>query len=295
MHIERADAVKRLKKALRTITGKTWSVSGARGTAWGWIDIQAPKSRRVGHTPNPAWKHWEMDTQEPPFFENPDAPKDERWYTNLADEAVLRDIFDMTGFYIHQGMSVPPDSREWYVLKAEEKAAAMTGNWTSAPVGPEPIPVEPEAELKVDPNRPTWLLTGPEDPKDKPEAEPNPKVCAALLLDNHSNHYQVRMDPDEALEFTAALGDYNSFEPAKAVKLIEKINGLFDKPPHTYRVGREYSHVMYLDIVKAYLPAGNDYDALANTLSGWGLEAKADEAGVTEDGNGMFTFRFWWD
>ena len=37
--IERADAVKRLKKALRTITGKTWSVSYEHclGNFWGMI------------------------------------------------------------------------------------------------------------------------------------------------------------------------------------------------------------------------------------------------------------------
>ena len=163
MNIERADAVKRLKKALKTITGKTWSVKGSRGTAWGWIDIQAPKSRRVGHTPDPAWKHWEADPDEPGYFENPDAPKDEKWYTSKADGDTLADIFDKPGFY-HQGMSVSPDGREWHVLKAEEKVAAMTGDWTSPPVL---TPVIPEDELgnELDPNRPTWLLTGPEEPE----------------------------------------------------------------------------------------------------------------------------------
>ena len=39
MYIERKDAVKRIKAALKKKTGKTWSVTGGRGTAWGWLRV----------------------------------------------------------------------------------------------------------------------------------------------------------------------------------------------------------------------------------------------------------------
>ena len=35
-----------LRRLLKAATGRTWSVTGGRGTAWGWITIHAPKARR---------------------------------------------------------------------------------------------------------------------------------------------------------------------------------------------------------------------------------------------------------
>lgn len=39
-----------IRDALRIRTGRTWSVTGGRGTSWGWITIQAPPKRRNGDT-----------------------------------------------------------------------------------------------------------------------------------------------------------------------------------------------------------------------------------------------------
>ena len=134
----------------------------------------------------------------------------------------------------------------------------------------------------------------------------NNKIHAALLLDPHSLRYQVEMTPSEALDFTGQLENYNDFYPESVAELLEKINDLIPamqfapnnpnngRPHHTYRVGRESSRVLYLDIVKAYMPA-SDYAAIAHTLTAWGHKAKADEAWVEEDSESMFTFRFWWD
>lgn len=44
---ERGDVIKLLKRFLRERSGKDWSVSGSRGTAYGWITIRAPKSRSI--------------------------------------------------------------------------------------------------------------------------------------------------------------------------------------------------------------------------------------------------------
>lgn len=145
--IDRPEAIKRIKKALKEITGRTWSVTGGRGTAWGWLTIAAPPRRRIGHTPNPKWKHWEPGTKEPAYFENPDAPKGERWYTSGDDGQTLGDIFDKSHGHWHQGISVSPDSREYYVLLAEEKAG-----------GPAPTTAEWEAKHHDDPTRPYWVL-----------------------------------------------------------------------------------------------------------------------------------------
>lgn len=41
----RDEAIAEIKRALRSRSGKSWSVKGGRGTAWGWISISAPPAR----------------------------------------------------------------------------------------------------------------------------------------------------------------------------------------------------------------------------------------------------------
>ena len=45
--LSRAAVISRIRKGLQTRTGRTWSVTGGRGTAWGWIRISAPPARKV--------------------------------------------------------------------------------------------------------------------------------------------------------------------------------------------------------------------------------------------------------
>ncbi len=44
---DRDETIKRIKTALKRRSGKPWSVTGGRGTAWGWITIDAPPARRT--------------------------------------------------------------------------------------------------------------------------------------------------------------------------------------------------------------------------------------------------------
>jgi hypothetical protein len=44
--MDRDEAIKRIRAALKRRSGKPWSVTGGRGTAYGWIEINAPPSRR---------------------------------------------------------------------------------------------------------------------------------------------------------------------------------------------------------------------------------------------------------
>jgi len=43
--VDRNETIKAIRKALRARSGKPWSVTGGRGTAWGWITIASPPSR----------------------------------------------------------------------------------------------------------------------------------------------------------------------------------------------------------------------------------------------------------
>ena len=42
---DRNQTIKRIKTALERRSGKKWSVTGGRGTVWGWIKIDAPPAR----------------------------------------------------------------------------------------------------------------------------------------------------------------------------------------------------------------------------------------------------------
>ena len=47
--MERDEAIKKIRTALKTRTGKAWSVRGGEGTAWGWISIKStPKKSADG-------------------------------------------------------------------------------------------------------------------------------------------------------------------------------------------------------------------------------------------------------
>jgi len=45
--LSRNDVIARIRAGLRRRSGKAWSVTGGRGTAYGWITISAPPARRV--------------------------------------------------------------------------------------------------------------------------------------------------------------------------------------------------------------------------------------------------------
>lgn len=47
--LDRDETIKRIRTALRTRSGKAWSVSCGRGTSWGWIRIDAPPARKTCH------------------------------------------------------------------------------------------------------------------------------------------------------------------------------------------------------------------------------------------------------
>lgn len=43
--VSREEAITAIRSALKRRSGKTWSIRGGRGTAWGWLTITAPPKR----------------------------------------------------------------------------------------------------------------------------------------------------------------------------------------------------------------------------------------------------------
>jgi len=104
MHYTREEAIQHLRAALKRRSDRPWSVSGGRGTAYGWIEIQAPPRRRVDG------------------------------YTTPEDCAELARIFGLDRPVHFQGLSISPDRRDWHVGRAEETL--------SHDVAPPPIPYD---------------------------------------------------------------------------------------------------------------------------------------------------------
>ena len=46
---DRDIAIARIKAALKRRTGHSWSVTGGRGTAWGWIEVTTPPAHQRKH------------------------------------------------------------------------------------------------------------------------------------------------------------------------------------------------------------------------------------------------------
>lgn len=113
---DRNSVIKVIKDALKKRTGVTWSVTGGRGTAYGWIRIDAPPARRCRTTrlkegaTNTNPESWE-------WYEDPSIT--DRSMT-LADNAKLSKALGIEGSIHCQGESIPSDWSHYkeYVARA---------------------------------------------------------------------------------------------------------------------------------------------------------------------------------
>lgn len=161
-NVDRSEVTKFIKANLKKRTGRDWSVTGGRGTAWGWLRIEAPKSRRVCHDPNPAHEPFapvgDPARDELPWVERPPAEGETAWYTSQEDRVVLAEAL---GIGLNQsscqGVSISPDSWDFYMDRAEN--------------GPPP-PAEPE-EVEI----PAWALEPVPDPPLEVEIEEMVRDC----------------------------------------------------------------------------------------------------------------------
>lgn len=135
----------------------------------------------------------------------------------------------------------------------------------------------------------------------------SPLVRAAVALDRQALQWSVTVPPEQAAELVAALQDYNEATRERLGALISAIDGLIPRkdygaanpnagtPVHEYTIGREYSRVLYVKIVKTYLADAFDFEALAERLKALAKEHCADERRVVEDDGHDWVFRVWWD
>lgn len=117
--MDRDVAIKRIRKALKKKTGKSWSVTGGRGTGWGWIDVQAPPRRRINHAPNPAYINDHETPDMPRHIVVQPPPNTKGWYTSDTERKQLTRAFGLTHIVHYQGLMISPDKREFYVSRVE--------------------------------------------------------------------------------------------------------------------------------------------------------------------------------
>lgn len=114
--MERDETIKRIRTALKRRSGKQWSVTGGRGTAWGWIQIDAPPARRTwshrlkaGVTTDRTEDYEEYDTGEPGRMMGP------------QDRAELGNLLGFDKPCHCQGVSIAASNDYWqeYIDRAE--------------------------------------------------------------------------------------------------------------------------------------------------------------------------------
>ena len=117
----RTQDAKKIKARLKELTGKAWSVTGGTGTAYCWLTVQAPKSRRVAHGVNPDWDGYDnipvciAKTGSPPWIDYISDDPADNLYMGNEDRELLGTVFGLARLAHHQGLSISPDNRDHYM------------------------------------------------------------------------------------------------------------------------------------------------------------------------------------
>lgn len=123
--MDRKETISRIRKALKRRSGKTWSVTGGRGTAWGWLRIDAPPARRK-------WgqvETGETDERGFPLYRWEHQPDAEYGSASPDDRRELADLLGLADPVHHQGVSIPASGDYWdeYIDRAEGRTPSKCG------------------------------------------------------------------------------------------------------------------------------------------------------------------------
>ena len=125
MDMTREETIKRIKTALQNRSGKQWSVTGGRGTAWGWLKIEAPPKRCT-------WSH-ELKADASPSKLPEDYEERETGkpfgHMSPADRQELATLLGLDRPVHCQGVSIASSSDYWqeYIDRAEGRTPAKVG------------------------------------------------------------------------------------------------------------------------------------------------------------------------
>ncbi len=123
--ITRDSAIADIRAALKRRSGKSWSVTGGTGTAWGWITIDAPPARRTArYLAKPG-----TSGNSPEDYDKTRTDTGEKGGSiTEGDAAELRALLGLDSVH-HQGVSIPASHDYWieYLDRAEGRAPSKIG------------------------------------------------------------------------------------------------------------------------------------------------------------------------
>lgn len=121
---DRNATIKDIKQNLQRRSGKAWSVTGGRGTAYGWITIQSPPARQTAHSvlKAGATNNW------PESYETVDTGEPNGYMTQ-ADREELAKLLGLDKPVHFQGESIPASSdyRKEYLQRARGQTPTVKG------------------------------------------------------------------------------------------------------------------------------------------------------------------------
>lgn len=122
--IDRDQAIKRIREGLKKRSGKAWSVTGGKGTAWGWINISSPPRRCT-------WGYRLKEgaiTRNPEDYEGYDTGKPDGYMTP-GDCAELGKLLGLDRPCHQQGQSIAASNDYYreYVSRAEGRTPEVIG------------------------------------------------------------------------------------------------------------------------------------------------------------------------
>ena len=113
-NLTRDAVIVRIREALRRRSGKPWSVTGGRGTAYGWITIDAPPARRTAH-----WAQRPGTAGNPGDYDNVDTGV-KGGHLPPADAAELAALLGLESVHFQgQSIAASSDYRREYLDRAE--------------------------------------------------------------------------------------------------------------------------------------------------------------------------------
>lgn len=119
-YLDRNEVIRRIRAALQRRSGKPWSVTGGRGTAWGWITIDAPPALRTWRS---RLKADASPAQLPEDYEEYDSGQPDG-YSSPADRQELAKLLGLDHPVHFQGVQVASSSDHYreYLDRAEGRA-----------------------------------------------------------------------------------------------------------------------------------------------------------------------------
>lgn len=120
----RNETIKIIRAALKRRSGRSWSVTGGRGAAYGWINIDAPPARQTWRWDNPR-----SGTNPEDYTVEINDREPDCGHTGPADREELAALLGLEHRAYFQGVSIPAasDYYQEYIDRAEGRTPARHG------------------------------------------------------------------------------------------------------------------------------------------------------------------------